>query len=230
MNEKDFKPAFTLERIKAENTDRKITLADLHTLFHWGCCYDFELAASKYNKDCESKMNYGKIYNCDTTNGPGLRVTVFVSGCRHHCPGCFNPETWNFEYGKPFTSETISKIVMLASENFIQGVTFLGGEPMEPENQPMIALTMMAIKAFLPKKDIWLYSGYSFEELNYDKSPIHTEFTNHILELTDVLVDGEFIQDQKDVQLKFRGSSNQRVLDCKMSLELNRAIWVKKYR
>jgi len=174
-------------------------------------------------------MNYGKIYNFDTANGPGLRVTLFVSGCRHHCPGCFNPETWDFCYGKPFTFDTISRICALLAPDHIQGLSILGGEPMEPENQPWVAILCATVKALLPQKSIWLYTGYSFERFLYHKDEKYTQYTDFILNIIDVLVDGAFEEDKKDITLKFRGSSNQRILDSKTSLELQRAIWMKGY-
>jgi len=135
-------------------------------------------------------MNYGNIKECDIADGPGVRVTLFVSGCRHHCKGCFNSETWNFQYGVPFTEETQDKILKLLEPGYIQGFTLLGGEPFEPENQAVLVHLLKKIRETYPQKDIWCYSGY-------------------------LLVDGEFVEAKKDLTLIFRGSSNQRLLRLK---------------
>ena len=157
-------------------------------------------------------MNYGAIKGRDIANGPGVRVSLFVSGCTHHCPGCFNPDTWDFDYGMPFTPETVQEILDLMSPDFITGFTLLGGEPMEPQNQVVLLPLLRKIKAQYPTKSIWIYSGYVLEELLSD-SPARCEATDEILALTDVLVDGEFVLAQKDIRLRFRGSANQRLID-----------------
>ena len=147
-------------------------------------------------------MNYaGIIYN-DIANGPGVRVSLFVSGCRNHCPGCFNPETWDFDYGDPFTAETEAEIVDALRPSWIQGLSILGGEPMEPENEAVLIPFLERMRAELPDKDIWLYSGYRFEMLH----------GRDILALVDVLVDGPFDEKEKDAGLAFRGSRNQRII------------------
>ncbi len=150
-------------------------------------------------------MNYLKIDPYSISNGSGVRVALFVSGCRRHCKGCFQPETWSFEAGERFTTETLEEIIRLLDKPFIRGLTVLGGEPMEPENQGSVLLLVSFVKARLPQKDIWLYSGYELEEMP------QTEFTQSILETIDVLVDGPFIEEQSDPSLVFKGSRNQKI-------------------
>ena len=165
-------------------------------------------------------MNFGNIKYCDIANGPGVRTSLFVSGCRHHCKECFQPETWNFDFGKPFTDEVESEIIESLKNDFVRGMTILGGEPMEPENQERVLRLIERVKTELPDKDIWIYSGYTFEELtDINNARCHTEFTEKILETADVLVDGEFHIDEKNLMLNFRGSSNQRIIDLKATLE-----------
>ena len=147
-------------------------------------------------------MNYGAIKKVDVANGPGVRVSLFVSGCRNHCKGCFNPETWDFSYGQPFTKETEDEIIEALRPSWIQGLSILGGEPMEPENEAALIPFLERVRAELPGKDIWLYSGYRFELLH----------GRDILALADVLVDGPFDEKEKDAGLAFRGSRNQRII------------------
>ena len=147
-------------------------------------------------------MYYGKIRKVDVANGSGVRVSLFVSGCRNHCPGCFNPETWNFHFGKPFTKETEDVIIEALRPSWIQGLSILGGEPFEPENEAALIPFIRRVREELPEKDIWIYSGYSFEELE----------GRELLRYTDVLVDGPFNADEKDAGLAFRGSRNQRII------------------
>ncbi len=163
-------------------------------------------------------MNYGEIKNCDIANGEGVRVSLFVSGCTHHCKNCFNSETWDFNYGKPFTKETEDTIISYLAPDFIDGFSLLGGEPFEPQNQRVLVDLLRRIRAELPQKNIWCYSGYTFEELTLD-SRARCECTDEMLSMIDVLVDGEFKQDLYDISLSFRGSSNQRIIDVKNSLE-----------
>lgn len=165
-------------------------------------------------------MNYGKILYCDTANGIGCRTVLFVSGCRHHCKECFNPMTWDFAYGNPYTKETEQKIIDSLQESYIHGITILGGEPFEPENQPDLKCLIQRIKTETPKKTIWMYSGYLWEEL-IGKSPsiCHTNDTMDILSNIDVLIDGEFELDKRNIMLKFRGSENQRIIDVPQSLK-----------
>lgn len=147
-------------------------------------------------------MNYGAIKTVDIANGPGVRVSLFVSGCRNHCPGCFQPETWDFDFGQPFTKETEEKIINALRPSWIQGLSLLGGEPMEPENQEALIPFLKRVREELPEKDIWLYTGYRLETVS--DSPM--------LRLVDVIVDGPFIESEKDAGLAFRGSRNQRII------------------
>lgn len=165
-------------------------------------------------------MNYGEIKKYDIANGIGVRTSLFVSGCRHHCKGCFNPETWSFEYGKTYTKETEEDIVSSLAPYYISGLTVLGGEPFEPENQATIVGLLKRVKEEYPDKNIWVYSGYLFEEL-MGKIPSHArcEVTDEMLSYIDILVDGEFVESKKDISLHFRGSSNQRIIDVKKTLE-----------
>lgn len=147
-------------------------------------------------------MNYGAIRKADIANGPGVRVSLFVSGCRNHCPGCFQPETWDFEYGEPFTKKTEKEIIKALRPSWIQGLSILGGDPMEPENQRALLPFLKRLRVFLPGKDVWLYTGYSFEDVS--SSPL--------LPYVDVVVDGPFLERKKDLSLAFRGSRNQRII------------------
>lgn len=148
-------------------------------------------------------MNYAEIKKVDIANGPGVRVSLFVSGCRNHCKGCFNPETRDFDYGRPFTRATEDEIIEALRPSWIQGLSILGGDPAEEENAAVLIPFLKRVRAALPDKDIWLYSGYTYEALR-DKE---------ILTLADVLVDGPFLLEQKDAGLAFRGSRNQRIID-----------------
>ncbi|MGN0448935.1 MAG: anaerobic ribonucleoside-triphosphate reductase activating protein [Ruminococcus sp.] len=164
-------------------------------------------------------MNYGEIKNYDIANGEGVRVSLFVSGCTHHCKNCFNPETWSFEYGKPFTKETEDYIIECLSPDYIDGLSLLGGEPFEPQNQEVLLPFLRRVKNELPNKNIWCYTGYLFDRELLCESRARCEFTDEMLSLIDVLVDGEFIQALHDISLAFRGSSNQRIIDVQKSLE-----------
>ncbi|MBE6595125.1 MAG: anaerobic ribonucleoside-triphosphate reductase activating protein [Ruminococcaceae bacterium] len=157
-------------------------------------------------------MNYGTIKKRDIANGPGVRVSLFVSGCTHHCPGCFNADTWDFDYGTPFTAATEQELVELMAPNFICGLSLLGGEPMEPRNQAVLLPLLRRLKQLYPQKTVWCYSGYTLEELQGD-GRAHSEHTDEMLSLIDVLVDGRFVLAKKDIRLRFRGSSNQRLID-----------------
>ena len=158
-------------------------------------------------------MHYGNIKECDIADGPGVRVSLFVSGCRHHCKGCFNPETWDFEYGELYTEETQEKILKLLAPGYIKGFTLLGGEPFEPENQRELVKLLKRIKEEYPGKDVWCYSGYLYDADLAEGGSVYTEVTEEMLSYIDVLVDGEFVEELKDVSLAFRGSSNQRIIE-----------------
>ena len=157
-------------------------------------------------------MYYSVIKNCDIANGPGVRVVLFVSGCRHHCPGCFQPQTWDFSYGQPFTQDTVDELLRLLQPDYIAGLTLLGGEPMEPENQPALLELVRQVKQAYPEKNIWCVSGYLYDDLAAGKIG-DGAVTRALLGLVDVLVDGEFILARKKLQLRFRGSENQRLID-----------------
>ena len=157
-------------------------------------------------------MNYANIKKRDIANGTGVRVTLFVSGCTHHCKGCFQPETWDFAYGQPFTRETEDELLEALAPSFINGLTLLGGEPFEPDNQQALLPFLRRVRAAYPDETIWAFSGYTWEELTGD-SRARCACTDELLSLVDVLVDGEFVEARKDISLHFRGSSNQRVID-----------------
>ena len=163
-------------------------------------------------------MYYGKIRNCDIANGKGVRVSLFVSGCRNHCKNCFQPETWDFKYGQPYTDETEEYIIQLLSEPYIQGLTILGGEPLEPENQRGLIRLLQRVKSEYPEKDVWCYTGYTFETLL--RNPLQAKLLQYI----DVLVDGKFKQELRDESLCFRGSKNQRLIDVQASLQTEEVV------
>ena len=162
-------------------------------------------------------MYYGMIKKSDVADGPGVRVSLFVSGCRHHCEGCFNAETWDFKYGDVYTAEVEDEILRAMEPSYISGFTFLGGEPMEPENRPFVFSLAKKLREKYPEKTIWLYSGYLYdtEMLEWAKTD---EIVKNLLPLIDVIVDGEFHIGEKNLGLKFRGSSNQRLIDVRKSL------------
>ena len=157
-------------------------------------------------------MNYGAIKKCDIANGVGVRTVLFVSGCTHHCKGCFQPETWNFDYGERYTKETEDEIIESLRPDYVDGITLLGGEPFEPENQRELVKLLRRIKKELPQKTVWSFSGYTYEELTGD-SRVVCEVTNEMLSMLDVLVDGEFVEAKRNISLRFRGSENQRLID-----------------
>jgi anaerobic ribonucleoside-triphosphate reductase activating protein len=160
---------------------------------------------------------YGEIKDCDIANGEGVRVTLFVSGCTNHCEQCFQPQTWAFDYGQPFTRETEDRILELLAPDYINGLTLLGGEPFEPENQRALLPFLRRVRAAYPLKNIWAYSGFTYEELLNPECHAHCAATEALLDLLDVLVDGRFVESLKDISLRFRGSSNQRLIDLNAS-------------
>ena len=166
-------------------------------------------------------MKYATIKNCDIANGPGVRVSLFVSGCTHRCPGCFNEVAWDFNYGQPFTQETIDSILTMLRPAYIKGLTLLGGEPFEPQNQRAIVELLRQIKNEMPDKSIWAFSGYLFEQ---DILSGRLGDTSEYVSYLDVLVDGPFIQTKKNLSLRFRGSENQRLIDVKASLAAGETI------
>ena len=164
-------------------------------------------------------MNYAALKKFDIANGPGVRVSLFVSGCRHHCKNCFNREAWDFNFGKPFTEETEEEILTELDKEYITGLSLLGGEPFEPENRTALTELLKNAKKRNPQKQIWCYTGFEFEKLT-DPTALK------MLSLIDVLVDGKFVEELKSPDLIFRGSSNQRILDVKKSLEAGEAVWL----
>lgn len=173
-------------------------------------------------------MYYGEIKKIDVANGPGVRVSLFVSGCTHHCRECFQPETWDFQYGKPYTEAVEAELITALTPDYIEGLTILGGEPFEPENQRVLLPFLKRVRRELPKKNIWMFSGYQFEELIGQETGTgraRCEATDEILSLIDVLVDGEFEIDKKNIALQFRGSTNQRLIRVKESLERGEIVW-----
>ena len=171
-------------------------------------------------------MHYGELKKCDIANGIGVRVTLFVSGCTNHCPDCFQPQTWDFDYGRAFTDETKAEIFAELDKPFVNGLTVLGGEPMEPQNQRALLPFLRRVRKELPEKTIWAFSGFTWEELNTPGSHPCCEVTPELLSLLDVLVDGRFVQALYDISLRFRGSSNQRIIDVPKTLESgNLTLW-----
>ncbi len=162
-------------------------------------------------------MNYAKINKNDIANGIGVRVTLFVSGCTHFCKGCFNSEAWDFNYGEPFGKDTVNELLEALAPSWIDGLTLLGGEPMEPQNQRALLPFLEKLKEKYPKKTVWCFSGYTLEEL-LGESRARCEATDKMLSLIDVLVDGEFVEELKDISLRFKGSSNQRLIDLRPTL------------
>ena len=161
-------------------------------------------------------MNYGEIKYNDIANGEGVRTSLFVSGCRHHCKNCFNEVTWDFSYGKEFDEETAEKILKSSEPYWINGLSILGGEPFEPENQAGLLALLKDFHRRYPEKNVWLYSGFTLEQIlgkTEPKSRAYTETAKELLENIDVLVDGKYVEELRDIRLKFRGSSNQRVID-----------------
>ena len=169
-------------------------------------------------------MYYGEIKNCDIANGIGVRVTLFVSGCTNRCPGCFQPETWDFHFGQPFTAETEEKILDMLSPGYINGLTLLGGDPFEPQNQRDLMPFMRRMKQVYPNKTVWAFTGFQYEDLLREGSHPRCEVTDELLGLIDVLVDGPFVERLKDISLRFRGSANQRLIDMNRTRETGEAV------
>lgn len=173
-------------------------------------------------------MYYSNIKYNDIANGTGVRTTLFVSGCRHHCKGCFNPETWSFTNGSVFTDETAHEILESLKPDWIEGITLLGGEPFEPENQRELVKLVRRLKIEQPSKTVWAFTGGDFtNDLQNENSQWYCEVTNELLSMIDVIVDGSFIEELKDITLQFRGSSNQRVIDVKESLSNGNVVLLK---
>ena len=171
-------------------------------------------------------MNYATIKFNDIANGSGIRTSLFVSGCTHRCKGCFNSEAWDFNYGERFTEQTQDLLIEYLAPDFVEGLTLLGGEPMEPANQRALLPFVKRVKQLYPNKTVWCYTGYTLEKDLLSDSRVKTECTEELLSLIDVLVDGEFVQELYDISLQFRGSSNQRLIDLKATLSTgNLVLW-----
>ncbi len=169
-------------------------------------------------------MYYGNIKKFDVADGEGVRVTLFVSGCRIHCEGCFQAQTQDFEYGKPYTKQTEEEVIEALKDPHIQGLTLLGGEPFEPENQEVIVTLLRRVKEELPEKDIWSWTGYVYDKDLIEGGKKHTQYTDEILSYLDILVDGPFMIQKRNLALSFRGSENQRVLNMKETLKQGKVI------
>ena len=169
-------------------------------------------------------MHYGEIKKRDIANGIGVRVSLFVSGCTRHCKNCFNPETWDFSYGKPFTDQTETEILGALAPDFINGLTVLGGEPFEPENQRALLPFLRRVRAAYPGKDIWCYTGCTLEKDLAPGGLNYCEATTGMLSQIDVLVDGAFVESLKDITLRFRGSANQRLIDLPATLHTGKTV------
>ena len=163
-------------------------------------------------------MFYANIKKYDVANGVGVRVSLFVSGCTHRCKGCFNAEAWDFSYGKPYTEETEEEILDALDKDYIAGLSLLGGEPFEPQNQRALLPLLQKFRERYPQKDVWCYSGYTFDSDLQEGGRAHCEATDEMLSMLDILVDGEFVEDLKDLKLRFRGSANQRIIDVPRTL------------
>lgn len=174
-------------------------------------------------------MNYSVIRTHDVANGNGVRVSLFVSGCTHHCAGCFNPETWDFCYGKLFTEEETEKILQALSPSYIKGFSLLGGEPFEPQNQRALVSLLKKIKEKYPQKTVWCYSGYLYDTELLSESRARCEVTDEMLGYIDILVDGEFVEAEKDLSIRFRGSRNQRIIDVAASRKAGKVVLAEEY-
>ena len=169
-------------------------------------------------------MNYAEIKYCDVANGPGVRTSLFVSGCSHHCPGCFNEIAWDFNYGKPFTQDTIDSIIESLKPDYIQGLPLLGGEPFEYSNQKGLLPLVRQVREVLPQKDIWCFTGFLFDKDIIENMCKRWKETNELLSYIDVLVDGRFVEELKNLNLKFKGSENQRTILVNESLKSGNVI------
>lgn len=169
-------------------------------------------------------MNYADIKKIDVANGEGVRVSVFVSGCNHHCKGCFNQCAWDFNYGKKFTEKEEQQIIDYMNHDYISGLSLLGGEPLEPKNQEGLLPLVKKVKEKFPNKNIWCYTGFDFEKDIVEKMAKNNETTRELLKYIDIIVDGKFEEDKKDLKLQFRGSSNQKIVDVKKSLQTRQIV------
>lgn len=172
-------------------------------------------------------MNYAAIKYCDIANGPGCRTVLFVSGCRNACKGCFQPETWAFDYGQPFTKEVQKELLESLRPAYIHGLTLLGGDPFEEDNQRALLPFVKKVREEFPNKNIWAYTGYLYDVDLIQGGRKYTEVTEELLSLIDVLVDGPFIEEQKNLMIKFRGSENQRIIDLRKTEEQGKIVYSK---
>ena len=168
-------------------------------------------------------MHYATIKPRDIANGPGVRVSLFVSGCTHHCPGCFNAEAWDFDYGKPFDTAVMDELLTLLAPDYVKGLSLLGGEPFEPQNQAALVEFLRKMRERYPSKTVWCYSGYTLEQLQ-GESRARCEYTDEMLSMIDVLVDGRFVMEKKNIRLRFRGSENQRLIDLNKTREMGEIV------
>jgi len=175
-------------------------------------------------------MNYADIKKIDVANGEGVRVSVFVSGCNHHCKGCFNQCAWDFNYGKEFSEKEEQQIIDYMNHDYISGLSLLGGEPLEPKNQEGLLPLVKKVKEKFPNKNIWCYTGFDFEKDVVGKMAKDNETTRELLKYIDVIVDGKFEEDKRDLKLQFRGSSNQKIVDVKKSLQTGKVIKENQYK
>lgn len=174
-------------------------------------------------------MNYADIKRVDVANGTGVRVSLFVSGCTHHCEGCFNAEAWDFNYGKPYDKAAEQQVMDYLKPDYITGLSLLGGEPFEPQNQPELLKLLLRVKSEMPEKTVWCYTGYTFEDDILGSKLGDENITREMISYIDILVDGEFKQELKDLRLRFRGSSNQRIIDVQQSLKQGKTVlWSEK--
>ena len=169
-------------------------------------------------------MNYMEIKKYDIANGPGVRTSLFVAGCTHHCKGCFNPESWDFKAGKPFNDKTIDEIIESLKPEYVKGLSLLGGEPFEPANQAALLPLVKKVKEIYPNKNIWAFSGYLFDKQIMDVMAKKYDFTKELISYIDVLVDGEFVEEEKDLSIVYRGSRNQRIIDVRESLKEGKVV------
>lgn len=174
-------------------------------------------------------MNFATFRTHDVANGPGVRVSLFVSGCTHHCRGCFNAEAWDFDYGEPYTRELEDKIIEALEPSYIKGFSLLGGEPFEPCNQAELVGLLERIRSTYPYKTVWCYTGYSFEADILACRLGDADITRRMISCIDVLVDGRFVEEKKDLNLRFRGSSNQRIIDVRRSLSEGETVLMKEF-
>lgn len=174
-------------------------------------------------------MNYATIKPVDIANGPGVRVSLFVSGCTHHCKGCFNEEAWDFRFGEPFTEGTEERIIGYLDHDYIEGLTLLGGEPMEPKNQERLLPFIKKVRERLPGKTVWCFTGYDFEKDILARMMPESQVSRELVPLFDVMVDGRFVAEKRNLSLKFRGSENQRILDVRRSLSEGKAVWLEEF-